>query len=65
VVHNPYLFENPRAANPTGPPPGDTMTALCRVSISQAGWSDPTYDVASFCLVCDLSSSLSGIKGLT
>ena len=21
------------------------MTALCRVSISQAGWGDPTYDV--------------------
>ena len=29
--------------------------SLCRVSISQAGWGDPTYDVASFCLVCDLS----------
>ena len=41
------------------------MTALCRVSISQAGWGDPTYDVANLCLVCDLSSSLSGITGLT
>lgn len=25
------------------------MTALCMVSISQADWGDPTYDVGSIC----------------